>query len=126
MKTLLLILIFFFSISYLQAQEPEKLSKAKAKYEYCEILSKGKILSSKPNITVDFGQAYSFWKDKRVLKDANGKAIKFNSSVDALNYMASFGWELVNAYSVIRSDDYKIFYYVLKRELTEEEKQDDL
>ncbi|MGN0003197.1 MAG: hypothetical protein ACI35V_07170 [Sphingobacterium composti] len=126
MKTLLIILISFCALSFLQAQELEKLSKAKAKYEYCEILSKSRLLSSKPKITVDFGQAYSFWKDKRVLKDENGKAIQFNSSIDALNYMASFGWELVNTYSIIDSDDYKTFYYVLKRELTEEEKEGDI
>jgi|SRR5690606_1080003 hypothetical protein len=125
MKHLFFLFIWYLMITFSYAQEPEKLSKSNAKHEYCEVISRSRLLSSKPKITVDFGQAYSFWKDRRVLKDANGKPIEFNSSIDALNYMASFGWELVNTYSVIDSDNYKTFYYVLKRELTEEERLED-
>ena len=125
MKQLFLTLITICLVHLVSAQEQIKLSKAQAKYEYSEIISNSRILSSKPRIRVDFGKAYSFWKDKRMLLDAQGKEVKFNSSIDALNYMASFGWELVNSYSVIESDDSKSFYYVLKRELTVEEKEED-
>jgi hypothetical protein len=31
-------------------------------------------------------------------QDEQGKVIKFNSAIDALNYMAKQGWEFVNAY----------------------------
>lgn len=125
MKQLFLLITSFFILQSASAQEPEKLSKSNAKFEYCEIISKSRLLSAKPKILVDFGQAYSFWKDRRELKDAKGKPIEFNSSIDALNYMASFGWELVNTYSVIDTDDAKTFYYVLKRELTDDDKLKD-
>src|SRR5690606_23634445 len=102
----------------------EKLSKKQAKEEYCMILATSKFLSTKVTIEVDFGQAWSFWKDKRSLKDENGKRLNFNSVIDALNYMSSEGWEFVNAYAVTVSSQ-NVYHYVMKRNLTDEEKEED-
>ena len=124
MKHLFLLFIGVLIINFSYAQEAEKLSKKNAKEEYCMVLAKSKLLSTKVNIEVDFGQAWSFWKDKRSLKDANGKKLNFNSVIDALNYMSSEGWEFVNAYA-IETDGQNVYHYVMKRNLTNEDKQED-
>ena len=67
-------------------QEPYKV--------YCEITGQTHLLSSKVDVELDFGQAYSFWSSDRRLYDENGKKIVFNSMLDAANYMARRGWEL--------------------------------
>jgi hypothetical protein len=94
-------------------------SKNKAKEQYCMVVATGRMLSTKVDITVDFGQEtkiFSF-QDTR-LKDEQGKVIKFNSVIDALNYMAQQGWEFVNAYPLSEgSGGGKVLNYVLKRKL---------
>ena len=70
------------------------------KYVYCEIVGEESLFSSKVKVDVDYGQNVSFWSQDRRLRDENGKSIKFNSMVDALNYMGEFGWEFVQAYVV--------------------------
>jgi len=70
------------------------------KYVYCEILGTGSLFSTKVKIDIDYGQEVGFWNQDRRLKDENGKSVKFNSMVDALNYMGTLGWEFVQAYVV--------------------------
>lgn len=120
MKKVVLITLFA-CMSFLGfAQEKtEELSQSKAKEEYCMILATAKLLSTKVNISVDFGQAWSFWKDKRSLKDASGKKLEFDSVIDALNYMSSEGWEFVNAYSLTVGNS-NVLHYVMKRDLKTE------
>jgi len=91
------------------------------KYVYCEIVGNESLLSSKLKIDIDYGQDVSFWYQDRRLKDENGKSIKFNSMVDALNYMGALGWEFVQAYVVTTTysgGQYNnVLHWLLKREL---------
>ncbi|MBP1639494.1 MAG: hypothetical protein H6Q17_1077 [Bacteroidetes bacterium] len=91
------------------------------KYVYCEIVGNESLLSTKLKIDIDYGQDVSFWNPDRRLKDENGKSIKFNSMVDALNYMGSFGWEFVQAYVITTTysgGQYNnVLHWLLKREL---------
>jgi len=121
MRKLLTIIAFIFAVHFTQAQEQVELNKKDAKEEYCMILATSKLLSTKLTIQVDFGQEWSFWKDKRSLKDETGKRIEFNSVIDALNYMAADGWEFVNAYAITVGQQ-NVYHYVMKRFLTEEDK----
>ena len=60
--------------------------------------------SSKANVVVDYGVAVSGWFRKpEMLEDSTGKAIKFKSPVDALNWMSERGWELVQSYQTEES-----------------------
>ncbi len=55
--------------------------------------------SSKATAEVDYGDAVKGWfRGVELLEDERGKAIKFKSAVDALNWMSSRGWELVVSY----------------------------
>lgn len=86
MKTLKLILLLIVLTSPLTtySQEP--------KYVYCQIVATEKFLSNKVNVELDFGQKMKYFADNR-LKDEKGKAIVFNTNVDAMNYMGKQGWE---------------------------------
>lgn len=66
-------------------------------------------------ITVDYGQETKLFtfKDTR-LKDETGQVQAFNSVIDALNYMNSHGWELVNAYAITLSGQ-NVYHYVMQR-----------
>ena len=90
------------------------------KYVYCEILGTGSLFSTKVKIDIDYGQEVSFWNQDRRLKDENGKSVKFNSMVDALNYMGTLGWEFVQAYVVTipsMGGQQNVYHWLLKREL---------
>lgn len=71
------------------------------KYVYALLMGYGNPLSFKVKIEIDYGQAVDYWSwnNQKILRDETGKAIKFNSMVDAMNYMGSLGWEFVQAYA---------------------------
>lgn len=108
MKKLLLLLLF--AVLSVCAFSQEK------NYIYCELLGTGKFMSKKVNVQVDFGQATSFWKSIDYLKDEKGKAISFNSMVDAMNYMGKEGWEFVQAY-VVTTNNQNVYHWLLKKEV---------
>lgn len=93
MKISLLIIVILLALSAnSNAQKVEK---------YCELVATAKLFSAKVNIDVNFGEERKFFefKDRRV-KDSLGSVKRFNSVVDALNYMGQQGWKLVNAFPV--------------------------
>ena len=72
---------------------------------YCEI--KGNEISSGLKIVFDIGisQVYGgslgILNNKQKLVDENGDEIKFNSMVDAGNYLSGKGWKFLQAYSSV-------------------------
>ena len=76
---------------------------AKQRY-YCEVKGIEKDFSSGLKIFFDFGTkaSYNIWgtlSSKLKFVDENGEEIKFNSMVDAANYMVQRGWTFQQAYS---------------------------
>lgn len=76
---------------------------AKQRY-YCEVKGIEKDISPGLKIIFDFGTkaSYNMWGDlssKLKFVDENGEEIKFNSMVDAANYMVQRGWIFQQAYS---------------------------
>lgn len=55
-------------------------------------------------VVFDFGQPMT--KKNRLITDAGGRAITFNSCIDALNYMVCRGWEFVQAYAAGEDNDF--------------------
>lgn len=100
-------------------------NNAPTKYIYCELLGTnanvGKALTGvsigkdKVTIEVDFGQISSSWSDQR-LRGEDGKPMKFNSMVDAMNWMGEKGWEFVQAY-VITVGNQNVLHWLLKLDI---------
>lgn len=84
--------------------------------QYCLVVGTARLMSTKVNITVDYGQETKFFGDKGAIKDEAGNLQKFNSVIDALNYMNSQGWEFVNAY-VISVGGQNVYHYLMRRHL---------
>ncbi len=97
---------------------------------YCEVIGRATFsFKGKIKIEVDFGQENKFFEgaNKDVLKDpATGKNKKFNSMIDALNYMAADGWVFVNAYNVSNGNSNASgsgmsneFHYIMRKTVKE-------
>ena len=54
------------------------------------------------------------------IRDKNGKPIEFISILDAINYMAKFGWEIAEIYGIPKGND-KSTYYFLCKEVSNED-----
>ena len=101
MKKLLFIIIALFVAVAANAQEKV----------YCELVGVQGLFTKKFNISVDFGQESKLFSNE-ALVDEKGKAISFNTMVDAMNYMSKHGWEFEQAYIVtIGTDSTASHYY---------------
>lgn len=85
------------------AQEILAAPPALPEYVYCEICGPKGAGRSGIRVTVDFGQPMQ--RNSRFITDREGRKITFNSCIDALNYMACRGWELVQAYAAGEDND---------------------
>jgi hypothetical protein len=65
-------------------------------WRHVQITVVPRLLSNKINVEVDYGQDTKFFSDTR-MKDDAGRAMKFNSVSDILNYMSKEKWELITA-----------------------------
>ena len=81
--------------------------------QYCEVVATGRLLSNKVTIDIDYGEERSIWKDNR-LKEENGRLKKFNSVIDAINYLGKDRWKLVNAFPVSNGNG-MVYHYVFKK-----------
>lgn len=113
MKKVLLMAVMAFFIVCANAQEVKEVV-SEPKYLYCEIVGTASLFSTKVKIDVDYGQEVSFWSQDRRLRDDSGKSVKFNSMVDAMNYMGTQGWEFVQAY-VVTIGNQNVYHWMLKR-----------
>jgi uroporphyrinogen-III synthase len=73
-------------------------------------------MSTKLTIQIDFGQRTKFFSagKETILKDEEGKALDFNSMIDALNFMSQNGFEFVNAYAITLGSQ-NVYHYILKK-----------
>ncbi len=109
----------FFIISFAGFSQ----SETETVEQYSEITATPRLLSNKVTIDIDFGEMRSIWKDNR-LKDSDGRLKKFNTVIDALNYMGKEGWKLVNAFPVYTSQSTQVYHYVFKKSFLKSETQE--
>ncbi len=73
-----------------------------------------RLLSNKINVEVDYGQDTKFFSDTR-MKDDAGRAIKFNSVSDILNYMSNEKWELITAQAFYNANAQQLWSILMRR-----------
>jgi len=115
MKNVIIIAIILFSSFQSFAQT----DTAKVE-QYAEIVATPRLLSNKVTIAIDYGEEKSIWKDNR-LKEDDGRLKKFNTTIDALNYMGRDGWTLVNAFPVFVGTNSQVYHYVFKKSFSRSE-----
>lgn len=74
-------------------------------------------IGNKISVQIDFGEEKNFWGNdgRDILVDDNGKDIKFNSMVDALNFMGARGWEFENAYAITEANQLVYHWLISKK-----------
>ena len=109
MKKLFIVSVILFSCSKSFSQaDTTKIE------QYCDVVATPRLLSTKVTIDIDFGESRSAWKDNR-LKTEEGKLKKFNTIVDALNYMGNNGWQLVNAFPINTGSSSYVYHYIFRK-----------
>ena len=83
--------------------------------QYCQVIATPRLFSNKVTIDIDFGEEKSFWNDER-LRTYDGKLKKFNTIIDALNFMGREGWIFINAYPV-SSDNTVVYHYAFRKRI---------
>jgi len=109
----------FFSAGFAFAQEGAA-TEVKRTEEYCMVLATSNLLGTRVTISVDHGQEVKLFRNTGVVRDDEGKLKKFNTVIDALNYLNEDGWLFVDAYSVTVGNQ-NVYHYMLKREVVSAE-----
>lgn len=114
MKKIVLIVCLIGSFSAL-AQDSTRVE------QYCRLVAQNRVLSNRVNIDVDYGDERKLFSDNRMRDEETGRIKKFNTVVDALNYMGSQGWTLVNAFPVSDGTSNITLHYYFKKSFRREE-----
>lgn len=116
MKKLLLCVTFVIVSFTTKAQTVNDIPIKDIDVEYIQIVGTSKLFSTKVTIQIDFGQNTKFISSGKetIVKDEAGKAVEFNSMIDALNFMSVNGYDFVNAY-VITVQNQNVYHYLLKK-----------
>lgn len=112
------ILVFALSASFAASAQTDS-TKIE---QYCQVIATPRLLSNKVTIDIDFGEQKSFWRDER-LKSYDGKLKKFNTIIDALNFMGKEGWLFINAYPVTMGTTV-IYHFAFKKLVSRSEVQE--
>jgi hypothetical protein len=97
-------------LSFLHAQSVPK-------FVYAEIVGESRFLSNKVTVSIDYGQVTSFFENTKV-KNEDGSNRKFNSMVDAMNYMGALGWEFQQAY-VVTTSQQNVYHWLMRKNFTD-------
>ena len=84
--------------------------------QYCQVIATPRLLSNKVTIDIDFGEEKNFWRDTR-LKTEGGRIKKFNTIIDAMNYMGMAGWIFINAFPV-RMGETETYHFAFKKQFS--------
>ena len=84
--------------------------------EYCEFTVDNAPGIGQCSIRLDYGQRTTgiFGLTEKLRDEQTGKIIRFNSAIEALNYLARSGWKLVNAYNTLSDGDGEVHYLMRK------------
>lgn len=116
MKRMILMAFLAVSLStFAQQQDTTRVE------QYCRLIAQNRLLSNKVNIDIDFGEVRKLFSDNRLRDEETGKLKKFNTVVDALNYLGSQGWILVNAFPVSDGANSYTLQYYFKKSFRKEE-----
>ena len=106
MKKIFTLTLFSFLTAFAFAQD--------SSYRHVSITVLPRLMSNKINVEVDYGGDTKFFSDTR-MKDDEGRAVKFNSVADILNYMSKEGWELITAQVTFNTNAQKIWSILMRR-----------
>lgn len=117
MKKLFIATLIGFS-TYAFSQTVNNVPIKEIDVDYVQIVGNERLFSNKVNVEIDFGQDTKFFKDGTSIRDEKGNLVKFNSMMDALNFMSKNGYTFQFAYTRrgLETDVQDQFtYFILKK-----------
>ena len=84
---------------------------------FCDLISTKKFLGTKETININYGTRDSLWQDEKIYTLIASDLKKYNSIIDALNYMGNEGWKTISSYST-SYNSYIVEHFILKKEIT--------
>jgi len=116
MKRNIMFLILVISCISIYAQNDSTIvDEFRVRTIYCELLGTSG-LTSKVTVTVDMGEEKGFLglNTSYIIDESTGKPKKFNSMVDAMNFMGTKGWDFVQAYAITIGSS-NVYHFLLKQ-----------
>jgi len=111
---LLCIVVFVTQLSYSQVfVEEQNINDLDIKYVQL-IGVNTSMFGVKIKVFVDYGQKAKMMKADGI-KDAKGETMKFNSMIDALNFMYKNGWKYINYTEAVFSGKIRYVYLLEKQ-----------
>ncbi|GAB4039414.1 hypothetical protein [Spirosoma gilvum] len=89
--------------------------------QYCQVVANRNFFSNKVVIDIDFGEEKSLLREYWV-KEYGGKVRKFNTIIDALNFMGKEGWVFINAFPVHMANT-EVYHFAFKKVINKIELQ---
>jgi len=113
----LLVAVFATSIMFTFGQvSVEGVDINKLDIKYCQLLGYNKsLVGQKIIVVVDYGQKFKAFQSQ-LIKGPDGKAVVFNTMIDALNFMENNGWEYVNNYAISTGNNSTYHFLLRKKE----------
>ena len=87
-------------------------------YAKVYFVSAGGLLSDECNMALDLGCRMKASMSFDYLEGNNGKPLRFNSTIDGLNYLGRDGWEVVGITLPVDSGSTGRTYFFMKKETT--------
>ncbi len=103
-----------FAFSKSQAQQVNGIRLTEINTPYIEIYEDVIWFSDKVGIRLNYGQLMES-RENSLIKDDNGKKLEFNSLLDCVNKMKSYGYELFQAREIQSGKDNSYTKYTLKK-----------
>lgn len=121
MKKILILFTMLGMPICVNAQDIDSIPTMKTKTVFAQIMGINKNvlgIGNKISVEIDFGEENFFWgRDGRnEVVDENGKEKKFNTMVDAMNFMGARGWEYTDSY-VITVGNQNAIHWLLRKEI---------
>lgn len=116
MKKLLVLVALIFT-PFIYSQTINDVPIKDIDVDYIQIVGTSRLMSDKVTIEIDFGQDTKFFdfKDEKRIKDVEGKSLKFNSMIDALNFWVANGYSFVQAYAFSVGSNQNVYHYLLRK-----------
>jgi hypothetical protein len=107
-------LVACFALTGVKAQTVNGIRLTEIKADVIELRAIQSTFADKIWIELQYGQR-PYDSTDLYIKDDDGKKLAFNSAIDAVNKMKSYGYELFQVYSSQNGNDSSKANYVLKR-----------
>ncbi|WP_316826635.1 hypothetical protein [Pedobacter miscanthi] len=103
-----------FGLSNAKAQNVNGMKLTDIHVDYIQVRAEKSLLANKQWIVLEYGQKKGDYSELYI-RDDNDKKLEFNSAIDCVNKMKSYGYELFSVYTEQIDKDTNRPVYVLKR-----------